>query len=208
MGSGIETSANNGDQRLTQHQEISNPQLGTSQLNVEGNSIVASLNKQKENNSAMNLFPSAHDIFNFTPGTRQTGTNEGQGDPKVSRPSDIQTVGQNPVEKPTAPPATSLDATQISPNGVEQGGAGDCFFEASLSSLASTAQGQEAIKNMVTTNNDGTYTVKFPGDPNHPVTVTQQDLDKAKQGPNAQVQDMNGTMAIVETAFQKYDQIG
>jgi Ca2+-binding EF-hand superfamily protein len=51
---------------------------------------------------------------------------------------------------------------------IEQGSLGDCYFLAGVASLASTKP--EAIKQMIATNKDGTFTVSFPG--RKPVTVT------------------------------------
>lgn len=46
---------------------------------------------------------------------------------------------------------------------VQQQGTGDCYLLATLKSLSESPQGQEIIKNTIQDNNDGTYTVKFPG---------------------------------------------
>ncbi len=57
----------------------------------------------------------------------------------------------------------------INPEAIKQGQVGDCFFEASLASVAQ--KHPELIQKMIKDNGDGTYTVTFPGDPTHPVTV-------------------------------------
>lgn len=57
----------------------------------------------------------------------------------------------------------------ITPEAIKQGQVGDCFFEASLASVAQ--KHPELIQKMIKDNGDGTYTVTFPGDPTHPVTV-------------------------------------
>jgi len=57
----------------------------------------------------------------------------------------------------------------IKPDDVHQGLAGDCYFDSSLSSVA--AKQPELIKNAIHENDNGTFTVTFPGDPQHPVTV-------------------------------------
>lgn len=46
---------------------------------------------------------------------------------------------------------------------VAQQGTGDCYLLATLNSLSKTPQGQEIIKNAITNNNDGSYTVNFAG---------------------------------------------
>lgn len=51
---------------------------------------------------------------------------------------------------------------------VQPDGLGNCYFVAALTSLAK--QNPNAIKDMITTNADGTYTVKFPGI-DQPITV-------------------------------------
>jgi hypothetical protein len=53
---------------------------------------------------------------------------------------------------------------------------GDCWFEAALASVASTSKGQTAIASMITQNKDHSYTVKFPGEPDEPVDVSQADI--------------------------------
>jgi hypothetical protein len=56
----------------------------------------------------------------------------------------------------------------ITGTAVEQGSLGDCYFLAGVSGLAAIKP--EAIKQMITANQDGTYTVTFPG--RKAVTVT------------------------------------
>jgi len=58
------------------------------------------------------------------------------------------------------------DASDIDPNDVRQGQLGDCYFLATLASIAQ--QDPERIRNMVEANSDGTYTVWFPS--HHPAT--------------------------------------
>jgi hypothetical protein len=58
----------------------------------------------------------------------------------------------------------------ITPGNAKQGAKiGDCHFTAALSSLAT--EDKDAIKNMVKANPDGTYTVTFADDKDHPVVV-------------------------------------
>lgn len=102
--------------------------------------------------------------------------------------------------------ADSKTSDAINPQSVRQGDVGDCFFEASLSSLANTKEGQDNIKNMVKNNNDGSYTVTFPGDTQHPITVCEQEISNLKN--TGDLRNTSPTMEIVETAFQKYDRCG
>jgi hypothetical protein len=57
----------------------------------------------------------------------------------------------------------------ITPDAISQGIIGDCYFEASVASMAATQP--ELIQQMIKDNHDGTYTVSFPGDPDNPITV-------------------------------------
>ena len=59
----------------------------------------------------------------------------------------------------------------ITPLAIRQGTVKDCYFEASLSSLA--AANPAATKNMIQPLKNGDYKVTFPGDPSHPVFVSQ-----------------------------------
>jgi hypothetical protein len=84
-------------------------------------------------------------------------------------------------------------------DGVEQGAYGDCFFESALASVAASPGGQQKIQDMIKMNNDGSFTVTFPGDKDHPVTVTDADLIKYNTS-------NDGDWAnIIETAFLKLD---
>jgi len=94
-----------------------------------------------------------------------------------------------------------IDFSNVNASGVDQAGVGDCFFESALASVANSSGGQAAIENMIKANDDGSYTVTFPGDSSHPVTVTSNDLN-ANQ---AVVQDSAPWANIIETAFMKYD---
>lgn len=86
-----------------------------------------------------------------------------------------------PPESPATPVKASVTDVwkdEIQPSGVQQRAWGDCFFMAGLASLASNDRGRELIRNMIQDNGNGTYTVTFPGDKSHPVTVDAQDIDR------------------------------
>lgn len=57
-------------------------------------------------------------------------------------------------------------------------GIGNCYFVAALASLANAHP--EKVKNMIQVNDDGTYTVKFPG-ASRPVTVEKPTKDEIEQ---------------------------
>lgn len=71
----------------------------------------------------------------------------------------------------------------ISADDVQQGQVGDCYFVASLASIAEA--NPDVIRNAITDNGDGTYTVRFgtPNSPNNIVTVDDDFL-----------QDRNGNL--------------
>lgn len=75
-------------------------------------------------------------------------------------------------------PFSALDI--IGPQGVDQTKLNDCWFEASLASFSATEHGRQAIADMITKENDGSYTVRFPGDRDRPLTITESDLKNRK----------------------------
>jgi hypothetical protein len=90
----------------------------------------------------------------------------------------------------------------ITPQAAEQGTIGNCYFIASLSSMAATQDGKEAIQKMIKDNRDGTYTVTFPGAPDEPITVTRPTDSQLATYAKA---DNNGIWAaVLEKAFGQY----
>lgn len=57
--------------------------------------------------------------------------------------------------------ADDKDSSGIDPYDIIQGALGNCYFMASLSAIAKSAGGPQKIKDMITYNGDGTYTVKM-----------------------------------------------
>ncbi|GEM_PF-1666183 len=90
----------------------------------------------------------------------------------------------------------------ISASGVDQGYYDDCFFESTLASVASTPGGQQLIQNMIKENKDGSYTVTFPGDKDHPVNISQDELR------NPQIRNSATWANVLECAFIKYENNG
>jgi hypothetical protein len=94
-------------------------------------------------------------------------TNNGHG--TELQDIDLPVFG-DPRPRHQSPPPGGLGT--VSPGGVEQGDAnGDCKFQAKLASLAQADP--SAIVKMIQDNHDGTYTVTFPGDKEHPQIVTE-----------------------------------
>lgn len=93
-------------------------------------------------------------------------------------------------------------ADSIKPEAIDQGFVGDCYF---LASLASVAKSNPAlIEKMIEDNKNGTYTVTFPGAANYPITVEAP--TQAEAGLYNGVGE-NGTWALVmEKAYGKYCQ--
>lgn len=124
-------------------------------------------------------------------------------------PTPVQGGGNFPTTAPTrnvntsSNPATdsqtqlSQSLQDINSSGVNQGKYGDCVFEASLASLASTSAGKQQIAKMISVNPDGSYKVTFPGDPSNPVTVTKEDLEKYE------TKDSALWAKVIETAYVK-----
>lgn len=88
----------------------------------------------------------------------------------------------------------------ICPEAVEQGHVGDCFFMSATLSLAS--KNPQAIRDMIRDNEDGTYTVTFPGAPDRPITISKPTpAETAIYGASTE----HGTWpAVLEKAFGEY----
>jgi hypothetical protein len=117
-----------------------------------------------------------------------------QSDPQQPSSAASRTNGASLAE-PTLPagspdvtyasvPGAQLFKGEPSPTDVKQGHLGDCYFEASLASLAQTQP--DAIKQAISTNADGTYNVrlysKAPDGQMKPNWVTVDDKLPVKEG--------------------------
>lgn len=90
----------------------------------------------------------------------------------------------------------------ISPEAIKQRSIGDCYFEASLASLAK--ERPEDIEKMIKDNNDGTYTVTFPGAPNEPIVVKAP--TEAELGVYNAASEYGIWANVIEKAFGQYRQ--
>ncbi len=67
--------------------------------------------------------------------------------------------------------ADDRDASGIDPYDIIQGALGNCYFMCSLSAIANSKGGPQKIKDMITANSDGTFTVKLY----RPINVRSKD---------------------------------
>ena len=95
----------------------------------------------------------------------------------------------------------AFDEHSISSESIDtshQGSIGDCWVLASVNAMAATPEGRELLQKSIFQNDDGSHTVTFEGDPEHPIIVTDADLNK--KGYSNGDRDVR----ILETAFEKY----
>jgi hypothetical protein len=85
---------------------------------------------------------------------------------------------------------------------IVQGAFGDCKFVSSLSAFAATPNADEAIHDMIKANSNGSYTVTFPGDTAHPVTVNGLTAGEKMIGTSTTDGAMYAT--ILEKAYGQY----
>ena len=92
--------------------------------------------------------------------------------------------------------------TSIVPDAVRQGTIGNCYFHASL---AAVAQSNPAlIKEAIKDNGDGTYTVRFPGAKDEPITVKAP--TEAEQGLYNRGSEHGIWANVLEKAYGQYSQ--
>lgn len=89
----------------------------------------------------------------------------------------------------------------ITPEAVDQEQVGDCYFLASVAAVAKTKEGKESIKNMIEDNKDGTYTVRFPGNPR---AITVDEPTDAELAHGAAAGREGVWVAVLEKAYAKY----
>lgn len=90
----------------------------------------------------------------------------------------------------------------ITPDAINQGTIGDCYFEAAVASVAQS--NPESIRQMIRDNGNGTYTVTFPGDRQHPVTVNAP--TEAEMGVFQGASTSGTWPSVLEKAFGEYRQ--
>ncbi|MBZ0187392.1 MAG: hypothetical protein K8F91_14190, partial [Candidatus Obscuribacterales bacterium] len=95
-------------------------------------------------------------------------------------------------------PADAINPDSITPDAIDQAHIADCFFEATLSSLANSEKGREKIKNMIEENADGSFTVRFPGAKDSPINVSKEDIKESGVNNNEKWAD------VLETAFLEH----
>lgn len=89
----------------------------------------------------------------------------------------------------------------ITPEAIDQEQVGDCYFLASVAAVAKTKEGKESLKNMIEDNKDGTYTVRFPGNPR---AITVDEPTDAELAHGAAAGKEGVWVAVLEKAYAKY----
>lgn len=92
------------------------------------------------------------------------------------------------------------------PDGVIQGGkqgstAGDCWLLAQMNSMSKTSWGKEALKNAITQEKDGSFTVHFKG-VNKDITITAEEFKKAQK--NSSYSSGDADALLLEIAMSKH----
>lgn len=80
----------------------------------------------------------------------------------------------------------------------EQSAIEDCYFLAALNSILQTTEGQELVAHMTSESKQDEFKVRFPGFPEHPITVTPDEIDKLNG-----VKSESLGIKVLETAFGK-----
>jgi hypothetical protein len=107
----------------------------------------------------------------------------------------------SPVAANTHPFSPQLIASTAL-SGVDQGKYGDCVFQAAVVATATTARGQLALSKSIMQNADGSFTVTFAGDPQHPVKLTENQLITTQVHDNAKwAQILEAALVISDPEF-------
>ncbi len=94
---------------------------------------------------------------------------------------------------------------RIDPTMIVQGAVADVNFAAALVALAATPSGDKRIRKMIESNEDNSYTVTFPGDPNHPIKVKETTLQEKMVGSCST--DGSQFVTLLEKAYGIHQQI-
>ena len=149
--------------------------------------------------------PDGRTTLEYRPGIDDQGVQDdptllNRDDPNDPQPSLqeqllVVPAGVTPPAKPPTPvvPAPNPFGSEGRPvpGSMTQGGLGDCWFLSALESLTRT--NPDAVRGMITTNPDGTYTVKFYG--KDPVTVVYDPTIGTTVDGNGNVVQVPGVIA-------------
>ncbi len=94
---------------------------------------------------------------------------------------------------------------RIDPTTIIQGALVESKFTATLTALAATPNGDKRIRKMIETNTDGSYLVRFPGDPNHPIQIRETTLQDRMVG--SCCSDGSQFVTLLERAYELHRQI-
>ena len=121
---------------------------------------------------------------------------------------DDSTVKLTKEQKKAQKEAKKAERERIknTPDGVIQGGkqgstAGDCWLLAQMNSMSKTSWGKEALKNAITKENDGSFTVHFKG-VNKDITVSAEEFKKAQR--NSDYSSGDADALLLEVAMDKH----
>ncbi|CAN5276494.1 hypothetical protein BH11CYA1_BH11CYA1_09980 [soil metagenome] len=85
-----------------------------------------------------------------------------------------------------------------------QGGVGDCHIMSSLTSMAATEEGRKTIEKMIVDNDNGTYTVTFPGAPNEKLIVKKPTEAEQLIYARNSVAGTGYWATVIESAYGQY----
>lgn len=92
----------------------------------------------------------------------------------------------------------------IRPENFGQGKVNDCPVISTLSSMSNTPGGREQIRNMITDNGNGTYTVVFPGAPDEKFIVKKPTAAEQMTYANSTNADSGYWANVIEKAYGQY----
>lgn len=94
---------------------------------------------------------------------------------------------------------------RIDPTTILQGAVVESNFTATLTALAATPNGDKRIRRMIINNEDGSYVVTFPGDPEHPIQIREITLQEKMIG--SCCADGSQFVTLLERAYNIHRQI-